>query len=130
MLSENNYNAALNIQRKMYAALSELRDLTTELSSVANTRDEISMRMFLSMRQEQINLLKEYEKISDKQCRELKGQDGEDLKQILKTGTADLPQAQALAQQVKRNKDLLFRLQEQDRQISKRIAGPKSIYKD
>ncbi len=130
MLSENDCMSALLIHKKIHAALSELQDLTQELSSASQRRDEISIRMFLSMRQEQINLLLEYEKILDKQCRDLKQEDRQSLERVLKEAKSDAPVSNELAAQVMRNRQLLSNVRKQDKIISKKLGGPKSYYKD
>ncbi len=128
MLTQNDINLAFGIQKKMHAALCELQDLTQELSTVAQRRDDVSMRMFLSMRQEQINLLLEYEKTLDKQCRALGKEKSAMLKRIFSGEKENTAEFEELEQQVARNKELLLRVQKQDEQISRKIAGPKSIY--
>ena len=58
MLSKQELDAALAAERAMYRALSEVQDITRELLDAVDRQDQVSVRLFLSMRQEQINQLR------------------------------------------------------------------------
>ena len=52
MLSKQELDAALAAERAMYRALSEVQDITRELLDAVDRQDQVSVRLFLSMRQE------------------------------------------------------------------------------
>ena len=52
MLDDRHFSAASAVQRKMYVLLTEVSELTDQLSQAVDRQDQVSVRMFLSMRQE------------------------------------------------------------------------------
>ena len=67
MLSKQELDAALAAERAMYRALSEVQDITRELLDAVDRQDQVSVRLFLSMRQEQINQLRDQKELLEKQ---------------------------------------------------------------
>lgn len=131
MLSDQTLSTATAIQRKMYTSLTEVADLTDQLSQSVDRRDQVSVQMFLSMRQEEINQLTSCKAILQRQCAELPPEDGALLRQML-TGQVSQPPTspagQALLQQVERNRALLERIFRADQAVSRRLGGPTSYY--
>lgn len=131
MLSDQTLSTATAIQRKMYTSLTEVADLTDQLSQAVDRQDQVSVRMFLSMRQDEINQLTNCKAILQRQCAELPAEEGAQLRQIL-AGTADWAPAtqagQILQHQVERNRALLKRVQQADQAVSRRLGGPTSYY--
>lgn len=131
MLSNQTLATATAIQRKMYTSLTEVADLTDQLSQAVDRRDQVSVQMFLSMRQEEINQLSSCEAVLQRQCAELPSEDGALLRQLL-TGKVSQPptspDGQALLQQVERNRALLERVRWADQAVSRRLGGPASYY--
>ena len=131
MLSNQTLATATAIQRKMYTSLTEVADLTDQLSQAVDRRDQVSVRMFLSMRQEEIDQLTNCKAILHRQCAELPPEDGALLHQLL-TGKVSQPptspDGQALLQQVERNRTLLERVCRADQAVSRRLGGPTSYY--
>ena len=66
MLSKQELDAALAAERAMYRALSEVQDITRELLDAVDRQDQVSVRLFLSMRQEQINQLRDQKELLKK----------------------------------------------------------------
>ena len=83
MLSKQELDAALAAERAMYRALSEVQDITRELLDAVDRQDQVSVRLFLSMRQEQINQLRDQKELLKKQCGGLPKEEGDLLRQIL-----------------------------------------------
>lgn len=131
MLSDQTLSTATAIQRKMYTSLTEVADLTDQLSQSVDRRDQVSVQMFLSMRQEEINQLTSCKAILQRQCAELSPEDGALLRQLL-TGQVSQPPTspagQALLQQVEKNRALLERVCRADQAVSRRLGGPTSYY--
>ena len=122
--------AILATERKYSAALSEVMELTEELDDALQRQDQVAVRMFLSMRQEPINQLREYRGLQRKRCAAMPDQEGEALWQVL-TGEREgegSPQFQPLERLAGQNKKLLERIQQKDRQISVKMGGKKSFY--
>ena len=131
MLSEQTLASALAIQRKVYASLSETAELTDELSQAVNRQDSVSVRMFLSMRQEEIDRLLGYKATLRRQCAQLPPGDRDLLHRLLagEAGTApSSPSGQALERQSKSNRALLERICRADQAVSRRFGGPNSFY--
>ena len=77
MLSKQELDAALAAERAMYRALSEVQDITRELLDAVDRQDQVSVRLFLSMRQEQINQLRDQKELLKKQCGGLPKEEGD-----------------------------------------------------
>ena len=90
MLSKQELDAALAAERAMYRALSEVQDITRELLDAVDRQDQVSVRLFLSMRQEQINQLRDQKELLKKQCGGLPKEEGDLLRQIL-SGKGPVP---------------------------------------
>ena len=129
MLNEQNIQAALAVERKMYTALCDLIEITSDLSNALSRQDQVSFQLFLGMRQDSINLLSDYRDTLKKQCNSLSPQDGDILKKLL--SGVDVPQnfnTKQLVDQVNRNQALLNRAIQSDRFINQRLCGKKSFY--
>lgn len=129
MLSQQVLAAASAAEKQMYLALTEVEDLTQELAQAIDRQDQVSVRMFLSLRQEQIDKLTELQALLRRQCRQLPEDDAALLRGILSgTPPSPCPQAEDLLQQVKRNRILLERVCRADQQSSRRLCGNSSFY--
>ena len=56
MLTEQVLLQATNVEKAMYRSLTELEELTRELSQAVSRGDNVSIRMFLSMRRATLSL--------------------------------------------------------------------------
>lgn len=121
--------AALATERKCYAALTEVMELTQDLSDAVQRQDQVTVQMFLSMRQEPINQLKEYRSLQRKRCASLPEEESAALWKVLTGKGADgTGQIQELEKVVGQNQSLLERIQQADRQVSVSLGGKKSFY--
>ena len=121
--------AALATERKCYAALTEVMELTQDLSDAVQRQDQVTVQMFLSMRQEPINQLKEYRTLQRKRCASLPEEESAALWKVLAGKGADgTGQLQDLEKVVGQNQSLLERIQQADRQVSVSLGGKKSFY--
>ena len=127
MLSKQELDAALAAERAMYRALSEVQDITRELLDAVDRQDQVSVRLFLSMRQEQINL-RDQKELLKKQCGGLPKEEGDLLRQILSGKKPAGVEGEALSLQVERNRALLERTLQADKALSRRLAGRESFY--
>ena len=121
--------AALATERKCYAALTEVMELTQDLSDAVQRQDQVTVQMFLSMRQEPINQLKEYRSLQRKRCASLPEEESAALWKVLTGKGADgTGQLQELEKLVGQNQSLLERIQQADRQVSVSLGGEQSFY--
>ena len=128
MLSKQELDAALAAERAMYRALSEVQDITRELLDAVDRQDQVSVRLFLSMRQEQINQLRDQKELLKKQWGGLPKEEGDLLRQILSGKKPAGVEGEALSLQVERNRALLERTLQADKALSRRLAGRESFY--
>ncbi len=129
MLNEQQIQAAMGVARRMYPLLLEVMEITDDLSDSLNRQDQVSVRMFLSMRQDSINQLVKCKEELQKQCKLMEPKEGEQLRQILDGNPPkDVPGISQLAEQVQKNQTLLRRVIRADRVINQRIGGKQSFY--
>ena len=110
MLDDRHFSAASAVQRKMYVLLTEVSELTDQLSQAVDRQDQVSVRMFLSMRQEELQRLADCQLMLRRQCEALPGTDG------------------ALLHHIQRNRALLERVRRVDQSVSRRLGGKNSFY--
>ena len=127
MLTEQQLTSVLATERRIYAALSEVLELTGELSASIQRGDSVSVQLFLQLRQEPINQLREYQTNLAQQCRILPAEDQKELEGLL-SGQAASPAAQPLQEQLQRNRALWTRVVQADRAASGRLCGKDSFY--
>ncbi len=128
MISDKDIASALAIVKKINIALTEALDLTIEMSSAIKSNDQVVMRMFLSMRQEQINIINEYESVLTKQCSSMDEADSKTMSDILFAKKCDIPGANDLFEQTSKNKMILSRILAADRSLNIKVGGEKSFY--
>ena len=123
MLTEQQLTSVLATERRIYAALSEVLELTGELSASIQRGDSVSVQLFLQLRQEPINQLREYQTNLAQQCRILPAEG-------LLSGQAPAasPAAHPLQEQLQRNRALWTRVVQADRAASGRLCGKDSFY--
>lgn len=128
-MDERTIMAAMAVERKQYTALTEVMELTEELSQALQRQDQVSVQMFLSMRQESINRLREYRSLLERQCAVLSPEEGKTLRQLLSGEGGDTSQAgKSLERLVGQNRNLLEKILHADIWISKQLGGKKSFY--
>ena len=111
MLTEQQLTSVLATERRIYAALSEVLELTGELSASIQRGDSVSVQLFLQLRQEPINQLREYQTNLAQQCRILPAEDRKELEGLLSgQAPAASPAAQPLQEQLQRNRALWTRV--------------------
>ena len=128
MLNQKILSATIAVERQSYAILSEIEELTQDLSQAFSRRDQVSVRLFLNMRQEQIIRLQECKTTLDQHCAKLPAEDGTFLRRILAGEELDCPGGEALLTQIKRNKTILSRILRADKALSIKMGGKNSFY--
>lgn len=129
MLTEQQLTSVLATERRIYAALSEVLELTVELSTSIQRGDSVSVQLFLQLRQEPINQLREYQANLAQQCRVLPAEDRRELEGLL-SGQAPAASSgtRPLQEQLQRNRALWTRVVQADRAASGRLCGKDSFY--
>lgn len=127
MLSKQELDAALAAERAMYRPCPRCR-ISPGTADGGRPPDQVSVRLFLSMRQEQINQLRDQKELLKKQCGGLPKEEGDLLRQILSGKKPAGVEGEALSLQVERNRALLERTLQADKALSRRLAGRESFY--
>lgn len=132
MLNDQQLDAATAIQRKMYTSLTEVAQLTDDLSQALDRQDQVSVRMFLSMRHEEIERLSSYQAMLNRQCDQLPADDGALFSQLISgrfQGSLPTASGASLLSLAKKNRSLLERVRQVDQAVSCRLGGPNSYYR-
>ncbi len=129
MIKEQDLQTTLNIQKQMYFALSEISELTDELAECVRRKDQVSIRLFLSMRLEQINKLNEYDRILKNKCESLPKDESDALRDLLNGTNCFEKSHENVFNQAKRNKVILQNIINKDKRASQILTGPNSFYK-
>ena len=114
-------------EKRRYALLSELFDLTKQLAEAVDRDDEIATRMLISMREEPLEKMRQGENLA-RQRASLSEEDGRRLGELLSGAQARQAEENALSDQVGTNRRLLSQLVELDKRVNKKVTGEKSIY--
>jgi len=115
-------------EKRRYALLSELFDLTKQLAEAVDRDDEIATRMLLSMREEPLEKMRQVEENLTRQRASLSEEDGRLLGELLSGAQARQAEENALSEQVGTNRRLLSQLVELDKRVNKKVTGEESIY--
>ena len=129
MLTEQVLFQATNVEKTMYRSLTELEELTRELSQAVSRGDKVSIRMFLSMRRDSLNQIARYQAALRRLYIALPGQDARLLRALVEDASPPAcAGGEELVCQAARNRALLSRIMEADKRISQHMAGRSSFY--
>jgi hypothetical protein len=124
MLSQQVLTAVVAVEKQIYLALTEVEELTGELAQAVERQDQVSVRMFLSLRQEEVDRLTEQKTLLRRQCARLPREDGDLLRRLLSgSEPSPPPEADALVRQVEKNRALLDRILRTDHRVTQRLSG-------
>ena len=115
-------------EKRRYALLSELFDLTRQLAEAVDRSDEVTIQMLLSMREEPLAQMRQVEENLIRQRAALAEEDGRRLEELLSGAPARRQEENALSEQVAANRRLLGQLVELDKRINKKVTREKSVY--
>lgn len=121
---------ALVLERQMYQALSETASLTVDLSEAVGRQDSESVRLFLRMRQEQIDHLVEHDGAIRRLCDELtQERDRLRMRELLEGKAQEIaPEEEPLFQQVIQNLAVLARVRQADASVNRKLCRQDSFY--
>ncbi|MBC5717989.1 hypothetical protein [Flintibacter faecis] len=115
-------------EKRRYALLSELFDLTKQLAEAVDRNDEVTIQMLLSMREGPLAQMRQVEKNLTRQRSSLSEEDGRRLAELLSGAQAQRQEENALSGQVGTNRRLLGQLVELDKRVNKKVTREKSVY--
>ena len=116
-------------RRVQMLRLMEVADLTAQLAQALDRRDQVSVTLLLSMREEPLHLLEEMERDLRAHLLDLPQQDAIRANELLRGAQAETEEEAALCEQTARYRRLLESVSAQDRQLSLRIGGARSFYR-
>ena len=120
---------AMATEKAMYRALTELEELTQELAQAVSRGDKVSIQMFLSMRRDPLNQMARHQAALRRQYAALPGEDARLLRKLAESSSPPAcAGSEALVRQAARNRAVLERIVQADRQISQRLGGSASFY--
>ncbi len=108
--------------------LMEVIDLTKQLITAVERRDQVSVNMLLTMRQEPVSQLSELEEGVKRRLSELPQQDAIRMNELLKNAPPDAPSEENFCEQQSQYKRLLSNALDLDRRLSLKLGGRKSFY--
>lgn len=120
---------ALQWKKRQFVKLSEVSDLTRQLAQALDRKDQVSVRMVLSMREEPVRQAAELEEAAQRYLLTLPEDDAIRLNELFNGAEETCAQERPLREQVARNRRLLQNLLELDRRLSQRLGGGKSFYR-
>ncbi len=109
--------------------LLDVENLTRELLQAARQRDQVTLNMLLSMREEPLRRLEELEAAVRQQLLRLPREDAVRAKALLEGAPASGEEEAALAAQVAQYRRTLDAVVELDRRLNLSLTGDKSFYK-
>lgn len=128
-MEQNTLRNALIAEKKRFDKLSAVRDLTAQLAEAVDRRDEVSVQMLLSMREEPLTHLAEIHESRRMQLPELSEETAIRLTGLLNgTVQAANPLEEQLSAQVSMNHRLMIRITDLDKRISLKLGGSQSYY--
>ncbi len=127
-MNEQTITEAHGACRSMYTALTELLELTNELSEAIQRQDQVSVQLFLSMRQEPLDRLRVCDTRLRRLCSLLPPAEGAQLRQVLNGQGGGTAATQGLERTVRQNRQLLEQITRIDERLNRRMGGKKSFY--
>lgn len=115
-------------EKRRYALLSELFDLTKQLAEAVDRNDEVTIQMLLSMREGPLAQMRQVEENLTRQRSSLSEEDGRRLEELLSGAQAQRQEENALSGQVGTNRRLLGQLVELDKRVNQKVTREKSVY--
>lgn len=115
-------------QNKEHIKLLEVVKLTEDLAQAIDRRDEVSVRMLLSEREEILLALQEIDSGIREGLLEQPEEDAIRLCALLNGAEPQGPEEEALSLQLGKNRQLLEKISAMDKRISTRLGGKRSFY--
>ncbi len=121
-------NALLQLEKGIHQKLVEAIELTRDLAESVERQDQVSLQLFLSMRQRVLLEWQELHSNLDLMQMELSPMAAEQLQALNGGGQAQGPEEFPVADCIATNRRLLKQLAELDERVSRKLCGEKSFY--
>lgn len=123
-------NALLQLEKGIQQKLMEAIELTRDLTESVERQDEVSIQLFLSMRQRVLLEWQELNSNLDLMQMELSPMAAEQLKALHGGEKAQVPEEFPVADCIATNRRLFKQLAQLDEQVSRKLCGEKSFYSE
>lgn len=121
-------NEMLLQKKKQAIRLNEVSDLTNQLAQACDRKDEVSIKLVMSMRQEPLLRLTEIDEEIRNWLESVPEETAIRMAELLNGAEPEKPEEKALSAQVDSNRRLLERIMSLDKTISARMGGKRSFY--
>lgn len=115
-------------KKQQYVKLIELSDITKQLANAVDRKDEVSIKIMISMRQTPLLELMETDTWIKDTVNTLPEAEAVRMGEILAGAEASSPEETALCDQISQNKRLLKSIGDMDRRISEKVDKRRSFY--
>lgn len=115
-------------KRQEYLKLLEVARLTEDLAEATDRRDEVSVRMLLSMRQELLLELQEMDSAVRESLLERPEEEAIRLGSLLNGSEPADADEEVFCEQLEKNRQLLTKITAMDKRINTRLGGKRSFY--
>lgn len=119
---------ALVQEKRMYALLNEVMDLSVQLAQAVDRDDKVSVNMLMGMRADPVRKLQNVRKTLEMQRDRLEPNERARFAELLNGEPAEIEEERALADQISTNRRLFSRVIDFDERINRKIAKDDSIY--
>jgi len=127
-MTEEALSVLLELEKRCYHKLVEAMDLTRDLSEAVDRNDQVSLGLFLSLRQKALLEMQEIRSLMQLKRLELDPSEVEAFDRLLAGETAESPLEQPLVEQIAANRRLLGQLDAMDRRVNEKLCGEHSFY--
>jgi hypothetical protein len=127
-MTEEALSVLLELEKRCYHKLVEATDLTRDLSEAVDRNDQVSLGLFLSLRQKALLEMQEIRSLMQLKRLELDPSEVEAFDRLLAGETAESPLEQPLVEQIAANRRLLGQLEAMDRRVNEKLCGEHSFY--
>lgn len=127
-MTEQELHQLLSIEKEIYRKLLEAMDLTRDLAESVDRKDQVSIGLFLSLRQKVILELQELTASIDLLRLELSPSSEQAMQAILSGLEASSPQEIPVVECISNNKRFFQKLAELDKEVNRKLCGKNSCY--
>lgn len=115
-------------EKSITIQLQEVADLTNQIARAADRKDETSVTLLLSLREEPLTRLSQMDAALRESLLHLPQEDAIRARELLEGAAAETDEEVPLVQQTAQYRTLLRSVQDLDRRISLSVGGKRSFY--
>lgn len=127
-MQEQNFAEITAMEKRIYAKLNAVMEITQELAEAVSRRDRVAVQMLISTRQQPILDLQDLRAMVQLKRCDLSGEDEQQFDRLFSDGDARTEAEIALTGQLAANRRLLERVVALDRRVSEQMCREKSYY--